>query len=82
MSDNYNLIFELDIKDLEDKIKTYIDSDIPILESELLREKYIEGNKKINIRNYSKVHKTSMKKIALSLDRAENKLFRHLQQYL
>ncbi len=82
MQNNFTFILELDIKDLNEKILAYLEGDIDALEADLLKDKYVKENREINLRLHAKNHKTSMKKTILTLDRAENKLFRHLQQYI
>lgn len=82
MSDKYTLIFELDIKDLEEKIQDFAKAKLTSLESDLLLDKYIEGNKQINLRQHAKNHSCSMKKTSQALERAEGKLYRHLQQFI
>ncbi len=76
--DNYTLIFSLDIQNLDEKIKEFIDSHKVKLEADLLHEKYIERKNSINIRECSKKYKISMKKVNEGMEKAEKKLYVHL----
>ncbi len=82
MQDNYTLILELDIKNLDEKIHDFIDNHDNILESDLLREKYIERAKKVNIRELSKRHKCSQKKVLESMEKSERKLYSFLLKFV
>ncbi len=82
MQDNYTLILELDIKNLDSKIQDFIDKHNNDLESELIREKYIERSKKLNVRQYSKVYKCPQKKVFESMEKAERKLYTFLLNFV
>ncbi|MDO4772193.1 MAG: hypothetical protein Q4A72_01275 [Bacillota bacterium] len=83
-ADNYTLILELDIQNLDQKIAEFIDlhAKKSPLESDLLAEKYIHRNRKINLREQSKLHKCSMKKVNQAMEAGERKLYSHLLSYL
>ncbi len=82
MQDNYSLILELDIQNIDKKIRTFIESHNNPLEVDLLTEKYIDRAKAINIRLHSKNHKCSMKKVNQSMEKAERKLYNFLLSYV
>lgn len=76
-----SFILEMDIKDLEEKILSYAE-ELGGLEGEILKQRYLEGRKEINLRLLAKEFKVSSKKVELAIENAENKLYRHLQQWL
>lgn len=78
---DHSFILEMDIQDLEEKIRGFVE-DLGGLEGEILKQRYIEGRTEINLRLLAKDFKLSTKKVELAMESAENKLYRHLQQLL
>ncbi len=82
--DNYTLILELDIQNLDSKICDFVENHAEKfrLEADLLTEKYINRVKQINVREHSKVHKCSMKKVNDAMEKAERKLYNFLLSFV
>ncbi len=82
--DNYTLILELDIQNLDQKIMDFVEkhSKKSVLEAELITEKYVKRSKKINVREHAKVHKCSMKKVNDAMAKAERKLYAYLLTFM
>lgn len=78
---DHSFILEMDIQDLEEKIRGFVE-DLGGLEGEILKQRYIEGRTEINLRLLAKDFRLSTKKVELAMESAENKLYRHLQQLL
>lgn len=76
-----SFILELDIHNLDDKIRGYVD-EVGGLEAEILKQRYLDGLNELNLRLLAKEFKVSMKKVEMAIDSADNKLYRHLQKYI
>lgn len=78
---DHSFILEMDIKDLEQKIEGFV-LELGGIEGEILKQRYLEGQKELNLRLLAQEFKLSLKKVELAIESADTKLYRHLQTYL
>ncbi len=78
-----NIISEIELSNLSEKIEEfYNEASLNDVQREILRLKYIDLKKDINVRRIAKEHATSMKRVKLELEKLDGKLFTFLKKYV
>ncbi len=78
-----SLLSEIELKNLSGKINEFYETaNLTDVERAILKLKYIELKKDINVRSLAKEHKTSMKQVMRELEKLDNKLFTFLKSYV
>ncbi len=78
-----NIVSEIELKNLSDKIEEfYNEPSLNDVQRAILKLKYIDLKKDINVRLIAKEHDTSMKRVKVEIEKLDGKLFTFLKKYV